>query len=196
MEIAKPPPIDNPTGGNPTPTMPEHPAQPAPAQQPAIDRADIRPLDVPAALQILIAEVLDAWRLAPLHGAAQSPVEAANRLVEIFIQSLPNADDEARGWTAALAALQSGLESGTLRAMAVVGAWPDVPQAAVEALKEAHATTLAVLGDEPVGSWLMRPEWLGLAPRIEIFRRRRRAARRRLIDPDFPVSSPEDEIKP
>jgi hypothetical protein len=43
--------------------------------------------------------------------------------------------------------------------------------------------------------WL-RPEWLGLAPRIERFWRRRRLTRRGLADPDFLSFREADERDP
>jgi hypothetical protein len=200
MEVAKPPSINVAPGGNPAPSAQSRSANPAPPLPPALDRADIGPLDVPAALQILIAEVQDAWQLAPTAATAQTPVqsplEAAMRLVQTLLQSLPNTGGDARGWTTALAVLQAGLDTGIDRAIATVAAWRDVPQAAVDALKDARSMVAAALGDETLSPWLVPPEWAGLAPRLEIFRRRRRTARRRLIDPDFPLPELGDEPKP
>jgi len=42
-----------------------------------------------------------------------------------------------------------------------------------------------VLGDEPQNPLWRRPEWVGLAPQLQRFWRRRRLAHRRLMDPDY-----------
>ena len=53
----------------------------------------------------------------------------------------------------------------------------------------AEAQSLGALGDEPQNLLLLPPEWVGLAPVLQRFRRRRRNARRRLTDPDYPTQS-------
>jgi len=63
--------------------------------------------------------------------------------------------------------------------------WRDVPAAAVDAVADARALFIAALADEPQNPLWLRPEWVGLAPVLQRFHRRRRNARRRLTDPDL-----------
>jgi hypothetical protein len=175
--------------GTPSPTTAAPPA----------DLADIRPLDISGALQILLAEVragldlqLDA-SIAPsavtssaTAGAiAQSPVQAARELVEIFLQALPEDASDAPAWTAALVRGDAAMQSSIEQAIGVVTQWREVPAAAVDAVREAKALFASVLGDDVENPLLLRPEWMGLAPMIHRFRRRRRNSRRRLTDPDL-----------
>ena len=175
--------------GTPSPTTAAPPA----------DLADIRPLDISGALQILLAEVragldlqLDA-SIAPsavtssaTAGAiAQSPVQAARELVEIFLQALPEDASDAPAWTAALVRADAAMQSSIEQAIGVVTQWREVPAAAVDAVREARALFASVLGDDVENPLLLRPEWMGLAPMIHRFRRRRRNSRRRLTDPDL-----------
>jgi hypothetical protein len=153
------------------------------------DRADIRPLDVAAALQILLAEVralLDPKAM-PMGAAGgtgiEDPVQTARVLVEMAVQSLPD-QASVPVWTAALLHMESALQSGLEFAIDAVSAWRDVPIVAVDAAKEARALVFSVLGDDAQNPIWLRPEWASLAPRLERFRRRRRDARRYLSDPD------------
>jgi hypothetical protein len=154
------------------------------------DRADIRPLDIPAALQILLAEVrasldLQALQMSGEGGAVlDSPPQAARVLVELAVQSLP-AEAGVPAWTAALLQVETALPIGLERAINAVAAWRDVPNTVVDAAKETRALALSILGDDPQNPVWLRPEWAGLAPRFERFWRRRRMARRRLTDPDY-----------
>jgi hypothetical protein len=174
------------------PTAP--PAEPG-SQSPAniaatADRADIRPLDIPAALQILLAEVRAAFDLQALQMSGEgsaildTPPQAARVLVELVIQSMP---DEASvpSWTAALVHVETALPIGLERAIEAVTAWRDVPSVVVDAAKETRALVFSMLGDEPQNPLWLRPEWAGLQPKFERFWRRRRIARRRLTDPDY-----------
>jgi len=175
--------------GTPSPTTAAPPA----------DLADIRPLDVSGALQILLAEAragldlqLDA-SIAPsaitssaTAGAiAQSPVQAARELVEIFLQALPEDASDAPAWTAALVRADAAMQSSIEQAIGVVTQWREVPAAAVDAVREARALFASALGDDVENPLWLRPEWMGLAPMIHRFRRRRRNSRRRLTDPDL-----------
>jgi hypothetical protein len=175
--------------GTPSPTTAATPA----------DLADIRPLDISGALQILLAEVragldlqLDA-SIAPsaitssatASAIAQSPVQAARELVEIFLQALPEDASDAPAWTAALVRADAAMQSSIEQAIGVVTQWREVPAAAVDAVREARALFASVLGDDVENPLWLRPEWMGLAPMIHRFRRRRRNSRRRLTDPDL-----------
>jgi len=170
---------------------------------PTADRADIRPLDVMAALQILLAEVRASFDW-PLEGpisqgaAAQTPLHAAHELLDMFLQQLPDdsGDASAAGnplaWTEALVQIETTMQSSLERAVGVVALWRDVPPLVVDAVREAGALYFSALGDEPPNPLWLRPEWMGLAPRFHRFRRRRRDARRRLTDPDYSAGNPPD----
>jgi hypothetical protein len=176
----------------PTTTPAEPGSQSAPKAAIA-DRADIRPLDIPAALQILLAEVRASLDLQAVlmsgDGSAvlSTPPQAARLLVEMVVQSLPDEADEAdvAAWTAALVHVETALPIGLERAIDAVTAWRDVPFMVVDATKETRALVFSVLGDDPQNPIWLRPEWAGLAPKFERFWRRRRSARRRLTDPDY-----------
>jgi hypothetical protein len=201
MEIGKPPVIDGAHGAGPAPGAQSATVKQGAAPPAAVDRADIRPLSVTAALQILITEVLDQLSLltlpAPAQGQPDSPDDAALRLVNLFLQSLPASDEDAQGFLAAYDIQRAGLELGIERALGVVAAWRDVPRESVDALGTARTMVLAALADDApgatLGPWAMRTEWLALAPRIDLLRRRRRRARRRLLDPDLPLPDIDDE---
>jgi hypothetical protein len=188
-----------PEQGTPTPT---------PVASPA-DFADIRPLDISGALQILVAEVragLDLQVDASItpggitSGAtaasaiAQSPVQAARELVEIFLQALPEDASDAPAWTAALLRADAAMQSSIEQAIGVVTQWRDVPAAVVGAVGDAKVLFVSALGDDPPSLLWLQPEWMGLAPIFHRFRRRRRNARRHLTDPDYsPQSLDESE---
>lgn len=186
---------------------------------PAADLADIRPLDISGALQILLAEISAALDLqlsaATTTGAipsstamatittatataavaataaanAPSPDQAARQMAGMFLQALPEDASDAAAWTAALARADAAMQSGIEQAVGVVTQWRDVPAAAVDAVADARALFIAALGDEPQNPLWLRPEWVGLAPVFHRFRRRRRNARRRLTDPDYSAQS-------
>ena len=186
---------------------------------PAADLADIRPLDISGALQILLAEISAALDLqlsaATTTGAipsstamatittatataavaataaanAPSPDQAVRQMAGMFLQALPEDASDAAAWTAALARADAAMQSGIEQAVGVVTQWRDVPAAAVDAVADARALFIAALGDEPQNPLWLRPEWVGLAPVFQRFRRRRRNARRRLTDPDYSAQS-------
>ncbi|MGA2709593.1 MAG: hypothetical protein ABSF86_14440 [Steroidobacteraceae bacterium] len=198
------PAIDRTPAGNGTPGAPG-PALGTPAQAANIpaaaaqifEEADIRPLDIPAALQILLFEVSDALGFALQALPVASAEQAASVIVDGFLQKLPATDrdgftdPDGLAWMRALDPLQTALQSGMDRASSAIAAWRDVSDEVVASLSASRAIIEAALNEEPKlelllqPDWLMRPEWLGLAPRIERFRRRRRAIRRRLQDPDY-----------
>lgn len=167
-----------------------------------IDFADIRPLDLAAALQILMAEVQagldvslagssasDAAAQRPIaqNALPQTPTQASREVLDLFLRALPEDASDAPAWTAAVIQLETTVQSSIDRALGVIAAWRDVPPPIVEAVRETRMLFSEALSDEPqVPVWL-RPEWLGLGPRYQGFRRRRRNARRRLTDPDYPL---------
>jgi hypothetical protein len=168
-------------------------------------QADIRPLDISGALQILLAEVragldLPADNAIPQQSAIppsmipqgpmmQSPAQAARDLVDMLLQALPENAGDAPVWTAALVRVESSMQSSMERTIVIVTQWRDVPPAVVDAVKEARTLVFSALGDEPQNPLWLRPEWVGLAPSIRAFWRRRRNARRRLTDPDYSSGS-------
>jgi len=168
----------------------------------ALDRADIRPLDVPAALQILIAEVravfAEAGNASDFSGGAAAAsidgaVPAARVIVEMVLQSLPETF-EPNSWSAALPRSELALQAAVQRALDVVGAWRDATPEVLAATQESGALALRLITDEPPFPTWPPPEWLGLAPRLTRLWRRRRALRRRLVDPDYAANTKWDEL--
>jgi len=175
------------------------------------DLADIRPLDVAGALQILLAEVRAALEsaleqavgrgasslprsaIAQAGDAAPDPVQSAHEIVRMFLQSIPEDAGNAQAWNGTLMRVEAGIQSGMDRALEIVTQWRDVPAAAMGAVNEARAFVQRALGEEHLNAIWLRPEWLGLAPAYQRFRRRRRIARRRLSDPDYATGSLHDE---
>jgi hypothetical protein len=194
MEVSKVPPADASTARSGTATAAEQGPPSAANIAPLTDHADIRPLDVLAALQILLAEVRAGLDLPLEDPAAQSavvqtPVQAAHELVEIFLQNLPEDASDATAWTAALVQVETSVQSSIEAGITVVAGWRDIPPAVVDAVKETRALFFSALGDEAQNPLWLRPEWMGLGPRLNLLRRRRRNARRRLTDPDYPLVS-------
>ena len=191
MQIGRPPGIDAAIPGDTAPPVAGPLLRQGQGPGAAPDALLIRPPGIAAVLRILVAEVLDNWTL-PLPAAIpDAPSGAALFLVQTFLQRLPAEDADPQALLAAhdqlLAALVRGLDS----AREIVAAWRAVPRESQDALREARAMVLAAVGEERpdprLGAWVMRPEWLDAAPRLERFRRRRRRARQRLLDPDLPL---------
>ncbi len=189
-------------------SAPEPGAQP-PARTAAIaDRADIRPLDIPAALQILLAEVRASFDLQAIlmdgdtgGAGAESSNQAVRALLNMVLQALPdetasspewNAPGNAAAWSAALLRVDDALQAGLDRAISAVTAWRDVPASVVDAAEQTRTLVFAILNDDPQNPIWLRPEWAGLAPRFERFWRRRRFVRRHLTDPDYSSGSFDD----
>jgi hypothetical protein len=224
MQVSNVPPVDVPTVRTGSVTTAEQGPPTAADVAPAADLADIRPLDISGALQILLAEVRAALDLqlsaaittdaipssahmatmtatatasaaaataaANTAGAiAQSPDQAAHQMVEMFLQALPEDASDAPAWTAALVRADAAMQSSIEQAIGAVTQWREVPAAAVDAVADTRALFIAALGDEPQNPLWLRPEWVGLAPVLHRFRRRRRNARRRLTDPDYSTQS-------
>jgi hypothetical protein len=188
MEISKVPPDAAAARADPA-AVTDRGSPPAAGVVPPADRADIRPLDIAGALLILLAEVRAGFDLPaeanPQGAITQGPVQAAHALIDMFLQVLPEDASDAAAWTAAVVRVDAAAQSSIERALSVVIGWRDVPPAAVDAVKESRALFSAALADETPNPLWLRPEWVGLAPRIRGFRRRRRDARRRLTDPDY-----------
>jgi hypothetical protein len=177
----------------------------------AVDRADIRPLDLPAALQILIAEVRAALiealatdfqpsagpadAAAAAASAAQDldgPAAAARVIVDLVLRSLPETF-EPDSWSVALLRVDLAVQTGVQRAIDAVSVWRDVPAAVVVATEESGSLALELIADEPIYPW-PSPEWLGMAPRLGRLWRRRRFLKRRLADPDYAANSNWDHL--
>ena len=198
MEVSKVPPADVSTARAGTGTVSDQGSRSASSVAPPADRADIRPLDISGALLILLAEVRAGFDLPadaiPQSALMQSAAQAARELVNMFLQVLPEDASNVPVFTAALVRVEAAAQSSIERAVGVVTQWQDVPAAVVDAAKETRALFLSALGDDPQNPLWLRPEWVGLAPAFQRFRRRRRNARRRLTDPDhWPASLDEDE---
>jgi len=176
-----------------TPTAPpaEQGPQSAPKAAPIADRADIRPLDVAAAMQILLAEVRAAFELLAVAmsedagEAANSPPQAARAVLQMVLRAVPDETASTPAWNAELARVETALQTGLDRGMDAVTLWRDVPPTVVEAAQETHTLVFSTLDADPQNPAWLRPEWMGLAPEFERFWRRRRVARRRLTDPDY-----------
>ena len=165
-------------------------AAPAPSgAPPALERVDIQALDAASALRIFVAEVRAAFGLpadaaAAPYGAVAAPQAAAVAVVDAFLARLPQDAGTVDSWLAANQHAAALLDAGMARGTAVVAAWRDVAADVVDTVGASSALIVAVLGEELDPAVLLRPEWLGLAPRVSAFRRRRRAARRHPEDPD------------
>jgi hypothetical protein len=187
-----------------TPTAPpaeQGPQSPA-NSEPIADRADIRPLDIPAALQILLAEVRASFELEAVatgqdaNEAANTPPQAARALLQMVLSAMPDESASMPAWNAALARVETALQTGLDRGIDAVSVWRDVPPIVTDASREVRALVFSALADEPQNPAWLRPEWAGLAPRFERFWRRRRLARRLLTDPDYSSGNLDDDSAP
>jgi hypothetical protein len=182
--------------------------------EPASARPDIRPLDIPGGLQILLAETRAAFQQINDFGASPrspnqssilggagenpitNPVQTARQIVELVLQSLPNDAGDAAVWTSALVRTESALQVGLEQAVSTVSAWRNVPDVVVDGVVQSGTLVMQAFSEETPNPLWLRPEWVGLAPRLERFVRRRRAARRRLTDPDHWQGSLDDNEQP
>lgn len=189
-----------------TPTAPpgeQGPQSPTNAA-PIADRADIRPLDISAALQILLAEVRAAFELqaiaadsnASANEALSSPPQAARALLQMVLSAMPEESVSMPAWSAELARVETALQTGLDRGIDTVTLWRDVPALVVDAAQEARSFVFSMLGEEPHNPAWLRPEWAGLGPKFERFWRRRRLARRLLTDPDYSHGRIDDDGEP
>lgn len=192
VEISKVLPVDVP-GSRAAGAAPAERGPPSPGDiAPPADRADIRPLDIAGALQILLAEARAGFDLPSDDTIAQSPPQAARALVDLFLRAIPEDERDAAAWSGELARVEMVMQTSIERAIGVVAAWRDVPSVVVESVKDAQAQFSAALGSDPRSALWLRPEWIGLAPRFQRFRRRHRASRdRRLNDPDYAAGGSE-----
>jgi hypothetical protein len=199
MDITKMPAPATAAARSPAAPPAEQGPQSPPSAAPIADRADIRPLDIPAALQILLAEVRAAFELLAVamdsntSEAVTSPPQAARALLQMLLSAMPDGSSSVPAWSAALARVETALQTGLDRGIDAVAAWRDVPALVVDAAKEARTLVFSTLGEEPLSPAGLRPEWAGLAPRLERFWRRRRLARRHLTDPDYSSRSVDDD---
>jgi hypothetical protein len=205
MDVTKMPPLDpsaTRAGAGPT-SQQSAAAAPSGSIVALADQVDIQPLDVAAALRILIAEVRMAMDLPADSSLMQSPAQTSRVLIQMFLQavpegagSLPEGASSLPAGAAASTRIELAFLSAIDRAVDVVAGWRQVPQPVVDAAKETRALVVLQLSDEPLSPMWLRPEWLGLAPKIERFWRRRRLTRRSVTDPDFRPSRHADERDP
>lgn len=177
----------------------------------ASDPPDIRPLDIAGGLQILLVETRAAFQqitgfaLPASPGLAASPgfgaaggnlatnaLQTARQIVDLLLQSLPEDVGDAAVWTSALVRTESALQSGLQQAVTTVSTWRDVPAVVVDTVAQSATLVMQALSEEMPNPLWLRPEWVGLAPRLQRFVRRRCAARRRLTDPDHWQGSLDD----
>ena len=184
MEINKLPPADAPAVRAGTAAMTGQESAAAADVAPAADRADIRPLDVPAALQILLAEVRAGLDFAAAAAITPDPANAANAanltntsgpidpayaayaLVEMLLRAVPDDAGDAPAWTAALIRAETAMQASVERALNVVSLWRDVPPSVVDAVKETRALFLSVLGDDMNNPLWLRPGPGGTRPAV------------------------------
>jgi hypothetical protein len=185
-------------GGTATPPDSQPDNSVAPARI-ALDRTDIRPLDLAGALQILIAEVraelarlvLEATDISTSANAATPAVNAdtvlpaARDILESVLNSLPQSSPELAVWSEALPAIDAAVALGLARAASIIETWRDVPGPVVASAQEVRALVSQALSDEPLNPIWLRPEGLNLAPQLTRLRRRRKLLQRRVTDPDY-----------
>jgi hypothetical protein len=199
MDVTKMPAPADAAARAPTAPPAEQGAQSPASAAPIPDRADIRPLEVPAALQILLAEVRSAFEsLAVAMGeeaneVVNSPPQAARALLQMVLRAVPEETASMPAWNAELARVETALQTALDRGIDAITVWRDVPSPVVDAAREARSLVFSALGDDPQNPAWLRPEWAGLAPKFERFWRRRRLARRRFTDPDYPSGSLDDD---
>ena len=167
------------------------------------DQFDISPLDVSAALRILIAEVRQAVAtglpelllpstptpvtapVPPIAPAtAATPGAAAGSLVATFLAAVPADEADAGAWMQAVARLEQAFLAGYERAATIVTAWSGVTPEVLASVHASQTLFVAALTSAHEPDGLVRAEWLRVAPRLQRFRRRRRVLQRRLEDPD------------
>lgn len=136
-------------------------------------------------------------RLEPLLLASGAVAEeslvasAPQSLVQLFLQALPPPETlEPAAWLAAATQVEGAIQVALDRAVAAVAVWRDVPTAVVEATYQTRATVVTAIADQTPNPLWLRPEWLGLAPRMERYWRRRRRARLR-PSPQQPLRDPD-----
>jgi hypothetical protein len=179
----------------------------------AADQVHIHPLDVVGALLILIAEVradlslpgdvphiefaappalsppapVPVAQLVEAAGAASNAVPAAPQmLVQMLLQAVPPIQTQPPAeWLAAAMQVEAVLVGALDKGVNAVTAWHDVAPSVVEAAHEARAMFAAATSEDPPNLLWLRPEWLGLAPVMQRYWRRRRYARRVPSDPDY-----------
>lgn len=137
----------------------------------------------------------------PVAGAlGREPLPAAEVsqiLVRLFLQALPAPETlEPAAWLAHVMDVELAVPAALDRAMEAVSGWRDVPSAVVEAAGETRDAVVAALTADPPNPLWLRPEWLGLAPRMERYWRRRKRARRWLSDPDLHWREREEYFTP
>jgi hypothetical protein len=187
------------TGSSPPAPRADQGLQSPPSAAPIADRAHIRPLDIPAALQILLAEVRAAFELQALamgdeaNEVVSSPPQAARVLLQLLLSAMPDETAGLPEWNEALVRVETALQSGLNRGIDAVSAWRDVPALVLDTAKEVRAQVFSTLDADPHSPLWLRPEWAGLGPKFERFWRRRLRVRRHLTDPDPSARSVDDD---
>ncbi len=114
-----------------------------------------------------------------------TPATTPQTVVRLLLQAMPAPDShEPAAWLAAANQVEAALQVALDGAVSAVAAWRDVPAAVVEGARDVRDVVVAAVTDDPPNPAWVRPEWVGLAPAMQRYWRRRRVARRRLTDPD------------
>jgi hypothetical protein len=217
MDVTKSPPLDpsvnRPGAAAPTSQQSAASLSSRPAAALA-DRLDIQPLDVAGALQIMTAEISTALELPAGSLLMQSPAQTSRAMIQLFLDAMqegaPGLPEEMHAapqvghatpenassllaWSATSARIELAFQCAIERAVEAVAAWRDVPQFVVDAAKETRTRIVSQLAEQPLSPSWLRPEWLGLAPKVQRYWRRRRVARRGLTDPDLWPSRETDD---
>ena len=145
---------------------------PGPGAPPVLGPA---PASVPVALLVEAAGV-----------ASNAVPPVPQTLVQMLVQAVPPIQSQPPvEWLAAAMQVEAVLVGALDKGVDAVTAWHDVSPSVIEAAHEARAVFAAATTDDPPNPLWLRPEWLGLAPVMQRYWRRRRYARRVLTDPDY-----------
>jgi len=149
------------------PLPPELPLAPGPRAAPRLPAADL------ALLETLIEVVSEP-----------TPATTPQTVVQLLLQAMPAPEaHEPAAWLTAANQAEAAMQVALDSAVSAVAAWRDVPAAVVEGAKDVRDVVVAAVTDDPPNPLWVRPEWVGLAPAMQRYWRRRRVARRRLTDP-------------
>lgn len=208
MDIPKLPPLPAVPAASRPGVPGDRTAQAASAPKPPTDGFGFKPLDLASALKILISEVnlalIDLRRSAAAPASVVPPdfamtvedavPQAARVLVELLLRDVPAQDMPAESLDQAVATLRNTITVASQSAIERVSQWRDTPASMADALRQVQALAAGAMAGEIPAGILMRPEWLGLAPRLAQLRRRLR--RRTLWLSESDADHVATELKP
>ena len=118
----------------------------------------------------------------------ESLSQAARALVDLLLGFTPAQEMPAEALERAIVGLRQVMDTAAQSAIERVAAWRDTQPSLADGLRQAQARAAAAItagiADETPPGLLMRPEWLGLGPRLAQLRRRLRRRRLLLTDRD------------